>query len=476
MMQTASYSGRTMATGSQMGTVVNGNDAQYVYVGPGMGDTEIFDNLTFVGEKAGTYAEVRSEGSGRLRWCSIFLCGFVVVALAGIYFAAYDSSGKKDDAPKDAIVTAANPGGKNRTIHALYNCRDGLDETWLAEKQQWCCHYEVVGCPAIAPHTKAPTLMTVDFDCKADYENWENIWSEKRREWCCTYTNRGCSTNALPYDCDLNYNEYALDWPREKSGWGCMYAQRGCTGTSAPYDCAAGFNNWERGWSGGKKEYCCAMHQRGCPWDKTYNCDEGWPLLVNSWTYKKQLWCCDNVRRGCANDVTASKPYDCLAGIVHWNIGWSENKKLWCCANEGPRGCPGNWVEPTDAPMVHVYAPEPVAQVFTYDCTHKDTTDEAERSWCCAKEPSSPMCFEHTRYECSQNVRTDDAQRSWCCAHEPASPTCNFHEPTVAPTAAPVIEQPVPQPIVVTSPPEPSTTHESWSYDYTPPVSDQKTL
>merc|ERR1712099_177768 len=108
-----------------------------------------------------------------------------------------------------------------------------------------------MGPPTQPPtQTKQPSGPVDPFNCAVDPEN---TWAADKKEWCCRVHHRGCPPTAPPqpiqpiiqpvpqpirpadpYNCADGF----ANW---QAGWSVT--------SSKPYDCNAGFANWMAGWS-----------------------------------------------------------------------------------------------------------------------------------------------------------------------------------------------------------------------------------
>merc|ERR1712176_628795 len=121
-----------------------------------------------------------------------------------------------------------------------FNCAVDPENTWHADKREWCCRVHHVGCPQPivlpAPMPIAPAPPADPYNCADGFANWQAGWSVPKKEWCCRVHGKGC--------------------PNQGGG---------CVTSSKPYDCNAGFANWMAGWSVAKKAWCCSNEGKGCP-------------------------------------------------------------------------------------------------------------------------------------------------------------------------------------------------------------------
>jgi len=134
-----------------------------------------------------------------------------------------------------------------------FNCAVDAENTWAADKKEWCCRIHHRGCPPTAPpqviippvlpmpifqpaQPIVPPRPADPYNCADGFANWQAGWSVPKKEWCCRVHGKGCPNQ----------------------GGGCMTS-------SEPYDCDAGFANWMAGWSIPKKSWCCSNKGKGCP-------------------------------------------------------------------------------------------------------------------------------------------------------------------------------------------------------------------
>merc|ERR1712087_646561 len=127
-----------------------------------------------------------------------------------------------------------------------HNCAVDPEDTWAADKREWCCRIHHRGCPQpIQPPIVVPVPQPVPqpiappadpYNCADGFANWQAGWSVAKKEWSCRVHGKGC--------------------PNQGGG---------CVTSSKPYDCNAGFANWMAGWSVAKKAWCCSNEGKGCP-------------------------------------------------------------------------------------------------------------------------------------------------------------------------------------------------------------------
>merc|ERR1712228_815007 len=100
-----------------------------------------------------------------------------------------------------------------------FNCAVDPENTWAADKKEWCCRIHHRGCPQpIIPIIPVPQPIAPPADpynCADGFANWQAGWSVAKKEWCCRVHGKGC--------------------PNQGGG---------CVTSSKPYDCDAGFANW----------------------------------------------------------------------------------------------------------------------------------------------------------------------------------------------------------------------------------------
>merc|ERR1711902_72907 len=84
--------------------------------------------------------------------------------------------------------------------------------------------------PTPPPPTRppAPSGPTDPFNCAVDPEN---TWAADKKEWCCRIHHRGCPPTAPPLQPII------------------MPAPQPVAPPAGPYNCADGFANWQAGWS-----------------------------------------------------------------------------------------------------------------------------------------------------------------------------------------------------------------------------------
>jgi len=140
-----------------------------------------------------------------------------------------------------------------------FNCAVDAENTWAADKKEWCCRIHHRGCPPTPPPPVQPIFRPPvqpifrpvqptlpprpadPYNCADGFANWQAGWSVPKKEWCCRIHGKGCPN---------------------QGGGGCVSP---IGTTSPPYDCDAGFANWMAGWSVAKKAWCCSNRGKGCP-------------------------------------------------------------------------------------------------------------------------------------------------------------------------------------------------------------------
>merc|ERR1712190_281727 len=142
-----------------------------------------------------------------------------------------------------------------------FNCAVDPENTWKADKRDWCCRVHHRGCPQpIAPPMPLPMPVPMPvlpqparpadpYNCADGFSNWQAGWSVGKKEWYCRVHGKGCPN----------------------SGGGC--APIGTT--SPPYDCNAGFANWQQGWSLAKKIVVLHKCGQGMPYSSGRVCLSG---------------------------------------------------------------------------------------------------------------------------------------------------------------------------------------------------------
>jgi len=131
-----------------------------------------------------------------------------------------------------------------------FNCAVDAENTWAADKKEWCCRIHHRGCPPTAPPPRPimpiatlPPRPADPYNCNDGFANWQAGWSVAKKEWCCRVHGKGCPNQ----------------------GGGCATVAPTAAPIAEPYDCEAGFANWMAGWSVAKKAWCCANKGKGCP-------------------------------------------------------------------------------------------------------------------------------------------------------------------------------------------------------------------
>jgi hypothetical protein len=183
------------------------------------------------------------------------------------------------------------------------------------------------------------TTKFIIFDCKAEYEKWEDHWSNDKKKWCCSHEHRGCSIKGVA-----------------------------TTTTKIQLDCKAGVNNWKDGWSKFKRDWCCKTQGFPCKQEdgtknSTSTVAEMSPSGNDSHTNDTETSKQDETKISDINDNETSKkenetknadghdqkPYDCslglpstatgeqhncTEGIMDWRRKWSVAKREWCCTQK----------------------------------------------------------------------------------------------------------------------------------------------
>merc|ERR1712183_1268226 len=186
-----------------------------------------------------------------------------------------------------------------------YDCESGFaqwETTWSPAQQEFCCSTMGRGCTTALPETTptvpptrppAPSGPVDPFNCAVDPEN---TWAADKKEWCCRVHDRGCPPTAPPPQPIV------------------MPVPQPIAPAADPYNCADGFANWQAGWSVAKKEWCCRVHGKGCPNQgggcatvaptaapiaEPYDCEAGFANWMAGWSVAKKAWCCSNKGKGC---------------------------------------------------------------------------------------------------------------------------------------------------------------------------------
>merc|ERR1712207_121450 len=101
--------------------------------------------------------------------------------------------------------------------------------------------------PVTRPAT--PSGPVDPFNCAVDPEN---TWAADKKEWCCRVHHRGCPPTAPPVQPIVPIMPIVTPAPQPAR-------------PADPYNCADGFANWQAGWSVAKKAWCCSNEGKGCP-------------------------------------------------------------------------------------------------------------------------------------------------------------------------------------------------------------------
>merc|ERR1719401_182447 len=84
-----------------------------------------------------------------------------------------------------------------------FNCAVDPENTWKADKRDWCCRIHHRGCPQPIAPLPMPVPMPVlpqparpadPYNCADGFSNWQQGWSVAKKAWCCTNAGKGCQT------------------------------------------------------------------------------------------------------------------------------------------------------------------------------------------------------------------------------------------------------------------------------------------
>merc|ERR1719193_142165 len=107
------------------------------------------------------------------------------------------------------------------------------DRSWLQGKQDWCCKYHGIGCPATHSTARSDMQECVSAAVKSDHN-----WSKGEQERCCKRHGIACSAS-----------EAASTSPMQDG---------------PVHDCNEGIVGWKHGWSAEKKAWCCRERGMAC--------------------------------------------------------------------------------------------------------------------------------------------------------------------------------------------------------------------
>merc|ERR1712066_576543 len=67
-----------------------------------------------------------------------------------------------------------------------FNCAVDPENTWHADKREWCCRIHHVGCPQpiIMPAPQPVAPPADPYNCADGFANWQAGWSVAKKEWC----------------------------------------------------------------------------------------------------------------------------------------------------------------------------------------------------------------------------------------------------------------------------------------------------
>lgn len=129
------------------------NNTAYSYVGEGKGGYEIVNVYNYVGDGQGAFSKEQGgfEMVGGFRpkkaCIGLFLIGACILAVAGTvcFLMAFAVGGTGHTAVGGVRrATGIGPTGADAQD---YDCGDGLEDSWDAQKKAWCCANYGRGCP-----------------------------------------------------------------------------------------------------------------------------------------------------------------------------------------------------------------------------------------------------------------------------------------------------------------------------------------
>lgn len=223
-----------------------GAPPHYEYVGGG-GNYRVQPQYEYVGHGAGDYNLVRP------RW----MCWLIpLLLLAGGCAGLLWWCGHPN----------ANP---------VFDCGEGFEQDWGAEKQNYCCVVANLGCV----HLTTERTTALPFQCGWGFGRWELLWSAEKKAYCCQTMDRGCesetSPRPQPWICDDDPTDDPIiggrvvdNWPAAKKEWCCQKEGKGCPPPER--DCEQVFLNWKKDWSRDIRRWCCnacaenVCHARKC--------------------------------------------------------------------------------------------------------------------------------------------------------------------------------------------------------------------
>uniref|UniRef100_A0A7S0B6J8 Uncharacterized protein n=1 Tax=Pyrodinium bahamense TaxID=73915 RepID=A0A7S0B6J8_9DINO len=380
----------------------------------------------------------------------------------------------------------------NEDYVSCYHC---LMHRWSIAKREWCCRHGGRGCstplpPATTPRppppqttaplvqhlrpTPPPPPTAAPFDCSVDYVECYHClmhrWSVAKRQWCCQHGGRGCATSppasaAARLPPRSTSPTSPAPGPPTEPPQQAPPEQHAKPPPLAPFDCNVDYVDCYhclmKRWSITKREYCCKHGGRGCstplppalsanpPTPATplpglaakaprpatpapagvappapqgqplpaasslpFDCAAGLAHWQHGWSMAKKDWCCQHVHRGCPQDPR-SEPFDCEAGYDNWKHGWSRPKKAWCCQHKH-QGCP---LQSTSLPYDCK-----VDYTSCYHCLQKRWS-RSKREWCCqhggrgCQTTSTSIPFDCGAGLLNWQTGWSPGKKTWCCQH-----------------------------------------------------------
>merc|ERR1712183_1031172 len=75
-----------------------------------------------------------------------------------------------------------------------FNCAVDAENTWAADKEEWCCriHHRGYPQPIVMPVPQPVAPAADPYNCADGFANWQAGWSVAKKAWCCSNEGKGC--------------------------------------------------------------------------------------------------------------------------------------------------------------------------------------------------------------------------------------------------------------------------------------------